>query len=130
VRCHQVDRIGGQVGPVLTVIGKQKDRRYLLESIAIPNASIAKGYETAVIANDSGEVFSGVVESENDDEIRLLRSDGSVVKIPTEDVIARKTGISSMPADLVKSMTARQLRDLVAHLASLQVDPSASGSIE
>lgn len=130
VRCHQVDRIGGQVGPVLTVIGKQKDRRYLLESIAIPNASIAKGYETAVIANDSGEVFSGVVESENDDEIRLLRSDGSVVKILTEDVIARKTGISSMPADLVKSMTARQLRDLVAYLASLQVDPSASGSIE
>nr|WP_235033510.1 PVC-type heme-binding CxxCH protein [Rubripirellula obstinata] len=130
VRCHRVDRIGGQVGPVLTVIGKQKDRRYLLESIAIPDANIAKGYETAVIANDSGEVFSGVVQSENDDEINLVRGDGSLVTIPTDEVVARKTGISSMPADLSKSMTARQLRDLVAYLASLQVDPSAAGSIE
>ena len=130
VRCHQVGRIGGNVGPVLTVIGKEKDRRYLLESIAIPSANIAKGFETAVIANDSGEVYSGVVKSENDDEISLVRGDGSVVKIPTEEMVARKTGISSMPADLIDSMTPRELRDLVAYLASLQVDPRASGSIE
>ena len=130
VRCHQVERIGGQVGPVLTVIGKEKDRRYLLEAIAIPDASIAKGYETAVIANDSGEVYSGVVQSENDDEIELVRGDGSVIKIPTEEIVARKKGISSMPADLTKLMTARQLRDLVAYLASLKVDTESSNEIE
>ena len=130
VRCHQVGRIGGQVGPVLTVIGKQKDRRYLLESIAIPSASIAKGYETAVIANDSGEVESGVVESESDDEIELVRGDGTLIKIPTDEIVARKTGLSSMPADLTKRLTARELRDLVAYLAGLQLDPDASSRIE
>ncbi|MEM6690512.1 MAG: PVC-type heme-binding CxxCH protein, partial [Planctomycetota bacterium] len=44
VRCHKVNRTGGQVGPVLTTIGKQHDRRYLLEAIALPGAAIAKGY--------------------------------------------------------------------------------------
>lgn len=129
VRCHQVDGVGGNVGPVLTNIGNLKDRRYLLESIAIPDASIAKGYETTVVANDSGEIYSGVVKSENDDEIELILSDGSVATIDLEEIVARKKGVSSMPEDLEKSLSARELRDLVAYLASLKKDEVASQSL-
>ena len=125
VRCHKVDRAGGEVGPNLTLIGKQKDRRYLLESICLPDAQVAKGFETAAIVNDSGQVFTGIVKSENDDYVELIQNDGSQKRIPTDEIDARRKGKSSMPDDLIQFMTRRELRDLVAYLASLQVDPRA-----
>ncbi|WP_146457958.1 PVC-type heme-binding CxxCH protein [Rubripirellula tenax] len=130
LRCHKVDRAGGEVGPNLTVIGKTRDRRYLLESICLPDAKIAEGFETAVIANDSGQVFSGILKSENDDFVELIQNDGSQVQVFVDEIVARRKGKSSMPDDLTKFMTPRELRDLVAYLASLQVDPRAAEDVE
>lgn len=130
VRCHKVDRAGGEVGPNLTTIGKEKDRRYLLESICLPNAQIAKGFETAVVANDSGQVFTGIVKAETDDYLELIQNDGSQIRILQDEIIARRKGQSSMPTDLVQFMSKRELRDLVAYLASLQVDPRAEDDTE
>ncbi len=130
VRCHKVDRAGGEVGPALTVIGKEKDRKYLLEAICLPSAQIAKGFETAVIADIDGEVSTGIVKSETDDYIELLLADGSVSRIAQDDIEARRKGKSSMPDDLTKHMAARELRDLVAYLASLKVDPRSEQDVE
>ena len=130
VRCHKVDRAGGEVGPALTVIGKEKDRKYLLEAICLPSAQIAKGFETAVIADIDGEVSTGIVKSETDDFVELLLADGSVSRIAQDDIEARRKGKSSMPDDLTKHMTARELRDLVAYLASLKVDPRGEEDVE
>lgn len=120
VRCHKVDRSGGEVGPDLTSIGKQPDRRYLLESICLPNARIAEGFETAVIADASGQVVTGVVKTENDEEVVLIQADGEQVPVFKDEIVARKKGQSSMPADLVEQMTQRELRDWVAYLATLK----------
>lgn len=130
VRCHKVDRAGGEVGPNLTVIGKDRDARYLLESICIPDAKIAKGFETAVIVDIDGNITSGIVKSETDDFVELILNDGSQKRIDQDDIEVRKKGNSSMPADLIKHMTSRELRDLVAYLASLQVDPRAATDVE
>jgi quinoprotein glucose dehydrogenase len=126
VRCHQVDRAGGQVGPNLTVIGKTLDRRTLLESICLPDARIAQGFETTVIAAEDGEVFTGIVALETDEVVELIAADGTRHQIEKELIVARKKGQSSMPAGLADLITPRQLRDLVAYLASLQVDPRAA----
>lgn len=120
LRCHKVDRAGGEVGPELTTIGKDKDRRYLLESICLPNAQVAKGFETALILSDTGQMFSGIVRSENDAFVDLIQTDGSQVRVPVDEIEARQKGKSSMPEDLIQQMSKRQLRDLVAYLASLQ----------
>ena len=130
LRCHKVDRSGGAVGPELTRIGSEKDRRYLLESICLPNAQIAKNYETAVIANDLGQVFTGIVKVENDEYIELIQNDGGQVRILTEEIVARRKGNSSMPADLVKLMSKRELRDLVAYLASLKASKRKANEVE
>ena len=130
VRCHKVDRAGGEVGPNLTLIGKQKDAKYLLEAICLPNATIAKGYETAVIATEDGDVVTGIVKSESDDHVELVLADGTHRRIDPIDVLARKKGNSSMPAELAKLITARELRDLVAYLGSLVVDPRADQETE
>lgn len=130
VRCHKVDRAGGEVGPNLTVIGKDKDARYLLEAICIPDAKIANGFETAVIVDLEGRVHSGIVKTENDDFVELILADGSQQRILQDDIEARRKGNSSMPADLTKHMTPRELRDLVAYLSSLKVDPRAASDVE
>lgn len=130
VRCHQVDRAGGEVGPKLTSIGKQLDRRTLLESICLPDARIAEGFETAVIADEDGQVFTGIVAGENSETIELIAADGTRHLIEKEWIIARKKGKSSMPTGLVDQMTPRELRDLVAYLASLQVTERTASDVE
>ncbi len=129
-RCHQVDRAGGQVGPNLTLIGKTKDRRYLLEAICLPSATIAKGYETAVIADDEGTVFTGVISREDEVEVELIDAQGRPQVVQKEYIIARRKGQSSMPAGLAELMTPRELRDLVAYLASLTYDRRTATDVE
>ena len=130
VRCHKIDRTGGEVGPNLTVIGKQRDRRYLLEAICLPNAQIAKGFETAVVIDGDGTTHSGIVRTENDEYVELVKNDGGLVRIPQDDIEARRRGKSSMPADLIKQISPRELRDLVAFLSNLKEDPRGAGDVE
>ena len=120
VRCHKVGSKGGEVGPKLTEIAKTKDSRYLLESIVNPDAKIAENFETVVILTDEDEVVTGIVKQETPTKITLMTADGKSVEIAVESIVQRKKGKSSMPADLIKLMTRRQLRDLVAYLSSLK----------
>jgi quinoprotein glucose dehydrogenase len=119
VRCHKVGLTGGEVGPRLNRIAKDKDRKYLLESICLPDAKIAKGFETVLLVDDSGQVYTGIILEENKQYIDLVQADGIRRRITAEEIVARRRGNSAMPADLVKQMTMRELRDLVAYLASL-----------
>jgi quinoprotein glucose dehydrogenase len=119
VRCHQVGSKGGQVGPVLTELGKEKDSDYLLESIVAPSAHIAKGFETVVVATEDGEVITGIFKSEDDEFLNLVSPDGAPIQVEQEIIIDRKPGLSSMPADLLKYLSRRELRDLVTYLKAL-----------
>ncbi|MEM0924434.1 MAG: PVC-type heme-binding CxxCH protein [Planctomycetota bacterium] len=130
VRCHKVARAGGEVGPELTTIAKNRDARYLLESICLPDAKIAEGFETAVIIDIDGRVHGGIVRLETDDYLELILADGTQKRILQDDIEIRRKGNSSMPMDLIKQMSARELRDLVAYLASLKADPRGDGDVE
>lgn len=131
VRCHKIGGKGGEVGPNLTGIAKQKDRRYLLEAIVLPDATIAQNFETAIVLTEDGEIFTGIVKSETDAELVLVLADGKTVTIAIDAITDRRKGKSSMPLDLYKYLSDRELRDLVAFLASLDgnqiVEKSESG---
>ena len=119
VRCHKVGSVGGEVGPVLSELGKQKDRSYLLEAIVAPNTAIAQGFDTTIILTDDDETISGVLKSEDDKMLRVMDAQGVIIEVAKDTIVTRKKGQSSMPADLMKYLTRRELRDLVAYLASL-----------
>ncbi len=147
-RCHNVAGRGGAVGPDLTSISAKlaaqfsgqvatgaaddlpdrKVREYLLESIVLPNKTIAKGFETVIAVTDDGRQFSGIFQSEDAKELRLLSPEGKPIVVPKSSIEVRKNGPSAMPADLIKHMTKRQLRDLVEFLVGLKAPlaPSAS----
>ncbi len=59
-----------------------------------------------------------------------MLADGTVQTIDQDAIVGRKRGKSAMPEDLAKMMTPRELRDLVAYLASLKIDPRGSNEKE
>ncbi len=123
VRCHKVADSGGEVGPDLSQIGKAKDSRYLLQSIVDPDAKIAENFETVVLLTEDGQVITGILRQENADTIELIDAEAKLQRIDTSEVVSRKKGKSAMPIDLLKNLTRRELRDLVAYLASLKEAP-------
>ncbi|MFO1063996.1 MAG: PVC-type heme-binding CxxCH protein [Pirellulales bacterium] len=120
VRCHKVGDKGGEVGPVLTQIAKTKDARYLLEAIVNPDAKIAENFETVQILTEDEELFTGIVKQETAEAVVLMTPEGKSITVPKNTIATRKKGKSSMPSDLTKFMTRRQLRDLVAYLNTLK----------
>ena len=120
LRCHKVRGKGGEVGPELTGIGKRQNREYLLASIVTPNAAIAKGFETLVIARNDGQVVSGVLKEDDGKQLRLLDVNGKAFTVPKSEIEEQKRGASAMPDDVVKHLSKSEIRDLVEFLAGLQ----------
>lgn len=116
-RCHSVQNSGGAVGPDLSAIGKDKDRRYLLEAIVAPNAKIAKGFEPVIAVMDSGKVYAGTKRSDDGTTLQLMLPDGTMISLPKDEIDELAKGQSAMPADLVKHLSLADLRDLVEYLA-------------
>ena len=123
VRCHHAEGKGGDVGPKLDGIAATKQRPYLLESIVAPNATVAEAYRTTVFLTDEGVTVAGILVSENADTVKLKLADGTVKDVKVASIDERTSGPSSMPADLVGKLTRRELRDLIAWMASLAQPP-------
>jgi quinoprotein glucose dehydrogenase len=116
-RCHSVQNSGGAVGPDLSVIGKEKDRKYLLEAMVAPNAKIAKGFEPVIAVMDSGKVYAGTKRSDDGTTLKLVLADGTVISLAKDEIDELAKGQSAMPADLIKHLSLADLRDLVEYLA-------------
>lgn len=129
VRCHKVGETGGEVGPNLSQIGLQKDNAYLMEAIVVPDTAIATGFETVVILTEDDESFSGILKSEDDERVQIMDAQGALISVGKDSIVARKKGLSSMPAGLMKYMNRRELRDLVAYLKSLDGTPTATAKV-
>jgi quinoprotein glucose dehydrogenase len=120
VRCHAVAGTGGEVGPKLDGIAGKRDRRHLLEALVLPDAQIAEGYGTTVIVTDEGRSFAGIIIAEDADRLKLRTADGKVEEIAIASIEDRARGPSAMPADLATKLSRRDLRDVIAWLASLR----------
>jgi quinoprotein glucose dehydrogenase len=119
VRCHYAEGKGGDVGPKLDGIAATKPRPYLLESIVAPNATVAEAFRTTVILTDEGVTVAGILVSEDAERVKLKMADGAIKEVAVASIDERTSGPSSMPADLAGKLTRRELRDLIAWLASL-----------
>lgn len=116
--CHQVDGRGGRTGPDLSTQRAATDRRRLVESIVAPSKEIAPQFMTWTVARTDGTVVTGVLLEESPEGALVLAdSQGRKITIKAEEVSERKPQTTSiMPADLWKSMTIQEFRDLVAFL--------------
>lgn len=121
VRCHKVgtNLTGGNAGPDLNQVATRHDRLSLLQSLVDPSAKIAKGFEAVTLVMSNGQVYGGVIRSEADGEIVLEKPDGMKVTLKVADVEERSQPKSAMP-EMNRSLSSRELRDLVEFLANLK----------
>jgi quinoprotein glucose dehydrogenase len=120
VRCHTAEGKGGSVGPVLDGVGQRQTRQYILESIVDPNAKIAPGFESAVVKTKDGKTDIGVVRKEDQEHLVLIDANGKLHSIDKSEIISRERGLSAMPQDIAKTLSKRDLRDLVEFLDGLK----------
>jgi quinoprotein glucose dehydrogenase len=118
-RCHKVNGDGGEAGPDLTLIGKDKSPQYLLEAVLKPSLHIAAGFDVVTVTLKNGSTETGSVTDETGRQLVLKRADGSSVTLQKADVAQRVTAPSSMPEIYGQVLTRAQLRDMVAFLKVL-----------
>ena len=119
--CHTNPEGGSFIGPDLTEIGSRRSAVYLRESIVAPEAILANSYVFVTVTMPDGRKISG--ERLNEDTFTLLMRDlaGNNYAIDKEKAreIVKDPKKSPMPTYKGK-LTAAELDDLVAYLASLK----------
>ena len=119
--CHKVNGVGKEVGPDMSEIGGKLTKEALLESILFPSAAIGQNFETYVVVLKNGETHSGILISQTAAEVVIRGADALNKKFAKAKVLAlKKDKLSLMPADLQKQMSAQELVDVVAYMATLK----------
>ncbi len=121
IACHKLeDGKGSTVGPNLKDVAK-KGRDYLLESLANPQAVITEGYGMITLTLNSGDTVAGQFRGEKGGVIELRDPEGKVTKVKSAEVKERSPVISTMPP-IALILSKREVRDVVAYLATLKVE--------
>ncbi len=119
VICHAIGTAGGLVGPNLISLGSSSQPDYILESLWLPDAKIKEGFNTISVLTDDGRATSGIPIGRSDETLRLRLADGQEVEIAVDTIEFEQPGKSLMPAGMLDTLSADELRDLVAFLSAL-----------
>jgi putative heme-binding domain-containing protein len=132
-QCHMVNGAGGRLGPDLSRVGAARSAAYLKESVREPDKELSNGmldpnrfyglpmlYEKVTVVTNSGETIVGVPRNEDTFSIQLLDQDERLRFLLKKDLKeVREERKSLMPAYTEDMLSATELQDLVAYLASL-----------
>ncbi|MGE5193179.1 MAG: c-type cytochrome, partial [Deltaproteobacteria bacterium] len=119
--CHRVAGDGTELGPDLSQIGKKLDRAKLLESILEPSRNIEPQFVTWVVETTAGKVVIGLLVRKDETEIVVKDAQNKQHRLLMSEVEgAHPQQKSLMPELLLREMTAQQVADLLAYLASLK----------
>ncbi len=118
--CHKVFNEGQDFGPDMMKVGMRLNKYKLVESIIDPNADVDKKYLSTLISTSSGKIVTGLLVSENKDEVVIF--DGKVKRvIKVADIEERKTlKQSSMPEGLAGTISPAEFLDVIAFLSTLK----------
>lgn len=119
MKCHALNKAGGDIGPELAAIGTISPIDYLLTSVLDPDQAIKEVYQTRIFATVDGELLQGIVLKRGGGIVEIKEASGAIRKLAEADIDMEKEGKSLMPKGLVKFMTRQDLLDLVRFLSEL-----------
>jgi len=125
IRCHQIDKMGGMVGPELTGIGAKLSPQQLIASLVAPSDRIAPGYGIVTLTLEDGETMTGTLVGENEQKIILQKASGENHEIPVSTIKTRKNAPSAMPS-MKPLLTKHEIRDVMAYLMTLDDESQLS----
>lgn len=121
IACHRVGAQGGLVGPDLMKIGAIRSGRDLIESILLPSATFAQGYDTFSVTLRDGEELSGIRVRQPDDSFVLRTASGAEIRLQQDQLKSvERLSLSVMPEGLLGALSREEIRDLFAYLQSLK----------
>ncbi|PHQ34899.1 virginiamycin B lyase family protein [Rhodopirellula bahusiensis] len=122
-RCHNIGPGEKKLGPGLSEVTKQFRGSKLLTQIVRPSAEINKEFQTQMILGDDGQMRTGLVIKENDQEVQFipnLLKPEKIEVMPKASIEARKTAdISTMPTGLLDTYSEAEIYDLLAYIQSV-----------
>ncbi len=121
-RCHTMKGEGGDIGPDLTQLGTRFSNRDILEAIIKPDKVVSDQYASSIFTLKNGQAVLGRLVSEDPATYSISQNPfapNQLRKIAKSDVVSRKySTVSIMPASLINSLNANELKDFIAYLKS------------
>ncbi len=116
-QCHTLFGEGGKVGPDITG-SNRADLDYILHNILDPNAEIPNDYRSTTIDTRDDRVITGIVTRQDTASVTIVTANETLV-LPKSDILSMRQGeLSMMPEGLLASLSEKEIRDLIAYLAS------------
>ncbi|HMJ63729.1 MAG TPA: PVC-type heme-binding CxxCH protein [Candidatus Binatia bacterium] len=116
--CHQLEGLGGLVGPQLDGIGNRGLER-LCEDLLDPNRSVDHAFRTTLLVLKDGDIVSGLLRREEGATIVLADSTGKEINVDQKQVTARRQSDTSlMPENFGELLSAQEFTDLMGFLLS------------
>ena len=122
MQCHTLYGEGGKVGPDITGANRQ-DIDYLMVNINDPSAVIAKDYMVSLVYMKDDDVFTGIVNKEDDSTLSLTTESGVQVLQKSDIKEVRHSQLSMMPEGLLTPLSKKELINLVSYLRSTSQVP-------
>jgi putative heme-binding domain-containing protein len=115
-KCHRFGGLGKDFGPDLTTIANRFTRKDLIEAVLWPSKVISDQYEGYIVETKGGDLFLGMVQSEDDEKIVMLIADEErPVVIPKSDVKDKRvSNVSTMPTQLLDGYSMGDISNLFA----------------
>ena len=120
-KCHALKQTDKQIGPSLEGIAERLTRTELLESMLDPQAKVTLGYGIQTLALEDGRSVVGTQLDETAQQITLKNTDSKVETFDKSEIRSMTAPIGAMPT-MKGIVSKRDLRDLVAYLATLKSD--------
>ncbi len=119
VNCHAYHGRGSTLGPELSTLHATTPRQRIFESVLMPSREIAPLFATWKILTVDGRVLTGAKLNGGGvgTNLKYLAADGTTFELPLADIENQElSSVSIMPADLMKTLTVEEIRDLLAFL--------------
>ncbi|EMI19403.1 membrane-bound dehydrogenase domain-containing protein [Rhodopirellula maiorica SM1] len=116
-KCHRLFGSGSDIGPDITG-SNRADIDYSLQNIIDPNALIGRDYQATQVLTSDGRVITGLLKDESQTALVIQTANEKVV-VDTAEIEERMLAKTSMmPEGQLDPMSADEVRDLIAYLAS------------
>jgi putative heme-binding domain-containing protein len=118
--CHQMNGVGGQIGPNLSGIGAM-GLDAILRNLLTPNAAMEAGYRVYQVTLADGSVKQGFL-AQQDEQALLLRLPGlEDQRIPKASVRAAQfLKRSLMPEGMLEALPPEMVSDMLTYLQSVK----------
>lgn len=116
-QCHILYGEGAQIGPDLTG-SNRANLEYVLTNVIDPSALIAREYKMNVVVMTDGRVLTGMIVERTGDRLTLQTVNERLTLVEADiDELVEST-VSMMPEGQFDALSAEEVRDLVAYLAT------------